>query len=146
MRSETLLTRRRLPALRWIRGALVAVVVAACSDSPTAPVIPSTPAGIAGRITSVVPNGHFSGRVLVEFDPISPNAGPKAIVTVDGATDIFVVKSGVTTAYENTGEFRSLAVGQWVRVWFRGAVAESYPVQGTGATVVVDSLGVGVTP
>lgn len=124
----------------------MALLVAACSDAPTAPVVPSTPAGIAGRITSVVPTGNFSGRVLVEFDPLSPNSGPKAIVAVDGITAIFVVKSGANTAYENTGEFRSLAVGQWVRVWFRGAVMESYPIQGTGATVVVDSLGVGVAP
>jgi hypothetical protein len=146
MRSETLLSSRRLSALRLARGVLVAALLAACSDSPTTPAIPDTPAGIAGRVTSIVSTGNFSGRVLVEFNPGSPNTGPKALVNVTGTTKVFVVRTGNSTAYDGNGEFRSFAVGQWVRVWFTGPVQESYPVQGTAGTVVIDSLGVSVVP
>jgi Protein of unknown function (DUF3221) len=134
---------------RWAACALLVFATLgalACSDSPTTPVIPDTPAGIAGRVTSIVSTGNFSGRILVEFNPGSPNTGPKALVNVTGTTQVFVVRTGNSAAYDDNGEFRSFAVGQWVRVWFTGPVQESYPVQGTAGTVVIDSLGVSVVP
>ena len=110
------------------------LAIAACSDSDNTPSEPTTPAGIAGRITSVVPSGNFRGYVRVEFNPNNPNEGPKAVVGVTGATTI------LTLAREE-GDFRNLSNGIWVRVWFEGAVAESYPVQGTAGTIVIDSIG-----
>jgi hypothetical protein len=65
---------------------------------------------------------------------------------VTGTTNIFVVRSGNVSLFDSNGEFRSLALGQWVRVWFNGPVAESYPVQGTAGTVVIDSLAISVNP
>ncbi len=108
--------------------------LSACDTSAKSPVEPSTPAGITGRITSVVPVGNFRGTIRVEANPGSPSSGDKAIVTVTGATTILLVSRA-------EGEFRLLQSGQWVRVWFDGPVAESYPVQGTAATVVIDSAG-----
>jgi ABC-type Fe3+-hydroxamate transport system substrate-binding protein len=117
-------------------SALLAVLAAACGSSGQAPpTAPSTPADLVGQITSVVPAGEFPGTIRVEANPGIANAGAKAIVKVLGSTTILLVAG-------TPGQFRALAIGQWVRVWFNGPVAESYPVQGVAAAVVVDSLGV----
>jgi len=121
---------------RRIKSALAVglLVVAACSDSEKAPSEPTTPAGITGRITSVFATTTYSRVVRVEYNPNNPNDGPKAMVTVTNATNIL-------TLSREQGDFRSLNTGIWVRVWFDGAVMESYPVQGTAGTLVIDSLG-----
>lgn len=137
--SGTMSTVRGLTARALVAVTMfVAASVLACHDSTTAPSIPGTAAGIAGRITVIVPNGSYAGQLKVETDPTSNSSGPKAIVTVTTSTTIFRLD-------RTQGDFRDFTPGQWVRVWFNGAVAESYPVQGTGATIVVDSAGVGVT-
>ncbi|MCC6242827.1 MAG: DUF3221 domain-containing protein [Gemmatimonadaceae bacterium] len=129
----------------WATLAVVALAIGvACTDAPTAASIPAASPGISGRITSIVQTGTFSGRVLVEFAPNQPNTGPKALVTVTGTTTIFVVRQG-NSAYDPNGEFRSLTAGQWVRVWFNGPVAESYPVQGTAGSIAIDSTGQSVS-
>lgn len=110
------------------------LVLAACSESENSPTEPTTPAGISGRITSIVPTGPYRGIVRVEFDPDNPNEGPKAMVNVTTVTTILTIS-------REEGDFRSLSNGHWVRVWFDGPVAESYPVQGTAGTIVIDSLG-----
>lgn len=129
-----------LPRSRW-RQAVCCVVastaliaVAACSKSDKSPTEPATPAGILGRITSVVPTGNYRGYVRVEYNPTSASDGPKAIVAVTNSTTILLVSRA-------EGEFRNLIVGMWVRVWFDGPVAESYPVQGTAGTIAIDSTG-----
>jgi len=121
---------------QWAAIALLplAVISLACSDSDEKPTEPTTPAGITGRITSTFPTGPYRGVIRVEFDPDNPNEGPKALVNVTTATTIFTVDG-------DEGEFRNLANGIWVRVWFDGPVMESYPVQGTAGTIVIDSLG-----
>lgn len=129
---------RTRPAVRRSTLALIfGAMLMACGDSTSAPDVPSGPAGIAGRITSVVPEGTYRGAIRVEANPLSSSGSPKADVTVLNGTIVLL-----TTRKE--GDFRSLAVGQWVRVWFEGAVMESYPVQGTAGTVVIDSTGIGI--
>ena len=76
---------------------------------------------MSGRITSVVQSGAFAGTIRVESLPSNANAGLKAVAKVDAVTAVLGVDGTV-------GEFRSLSVGQWVRLWFDGAVAESYGV------------------
>ena len=125
---------RMRPIIGFVLSAAIWVAASSCGDSAKSPTEPTTPVGIAGRVTSIVPAGNFRGTILVEFDPSSPNGGPKALVTVTGASVILLVS-------RDEGEFRALQLGQWVRVWFDGPVAESYPVQGTAATVVIDSAG-----
>ena len=115
------------------------LVLGACSDSSDdKPTEPTTPAGITGRITSVFPTGPFKGTIRVEFNPGNPNDGPKAIVNVTTLTTILTVA-------RDEVDFRSLSNGIWVRVWFDGAVAESYPLQGTAGTITIDSLGSSVS-
>ncbi len=118
---------------------LVAASALSCRDSSTEPLIPVEPPGISGRITVVTPRDNFRGTVLVEFDPTSTNSGPKALTTVTGAT-IIVRPAG------DEADFRALATGQWVRVWFTGPVAESYPVQGTARAIAIDSAAVSPNP
>ena len=116
--------------------AMTLLTVPACGgNGTTEPTVPATAAYMSGRITSVVQSGAFTGTIRVEAIPASANAGLKALAKVDAVTVVLSVEGKV-------GEFRSLAVGQWVRLWFDGAIAESYPVQGTAGTVKIDSLGV----
>jgi hypothetical protein len=128
---------RSRSAIRQLVSALALsglFVVASCSDAEDSPSEPTTQAGITGRITSNFPTGVARGVIRVEFDPSNANEGPKALVTVTPATAIFKLS-------RDQGEFRDLSNGIWVRVWFDGAVMESYPVQGTAGTIVIDSLG-----
>lgn len=123
-----------LAAPRLLFTVLAASLIACGGEGATTPTIPSESAGIAGRITSVVALGNYAGTIRVEAEPTNPSAGAKAMVTVVNASTILTVD-------RKEGDFRNLSTGQWVRVWFSGAVALSYPVQGTAATVVIDSLG-----
>lgn len=119
---------------------VLACIVASlgCGDDSAAPTVPSGPAGITGRVTAVVAAGSYTGTIKVEAIPGNPNAGDKAIVTVPTSATILSVQ-------RQDVDFRALSPGQWVRVWFIGPVAESYPVQGRAATVVIDSAGIGVS-
>lgn len=133
--QSPLLTRRRRVAGPVLLAAVLATAMA-CGKSKSS-TEPNGPAGIAGRVTQVVPDGNFRGTIRVEYDPNSSAGSPKAVVTVRSTTTIL-------TLARAEGDFRVLSTGQWVRVWFDGPVAESYPVQGVAATVAIDSLGFGV--
>jgi hypothetical protein len=116
------------------------VAAFACGgNTPTAPKVPTTTADIAGRVTFIAASGNYAGSIRVEAIPTSPTTGAKALVTVVNATNIFLID-------RKEGDFRAFSSGQWVRVWFNGPVALSYPVQGTAATIAIDSAGVGITP
>lgn len=126
---------RRCSAAVVLVSVWLPLLVACGSTKATEPSVPTTAPYMSGRITSVVQSGAFAGTVRVESNPASANAGLKAVAKVDAVTVVLGVNGKV-------GEFRSLAVGQWVRLWFEGAILESFPVQGTAATVKIDSLGV----
>jgi hypothetical protein len=113
---------------------LTATGAATGCDSENSAMEPSIPAQISGRITALTTTSAFAGTIRVETVPTDNTGTPKAIATVDGQTVVLRVDRSV-------GEFRSLAVGQWVRVWFDGPVQESYPVRGVAGTVVIDSSG-----
>jgi hypothetical protein len=85
--------------------------------------IPSEAPSIAGVITEI----DRSRRVRVE----DSESGKKAVVRITDETRIL----------DRNREARSdaaLSVGQAVRVWFVGPVAESYPVQATAGVLVID--------
>lgn len=88
---------------------------------------------MAGRVTQVNRIGAYGGTIRVETIPTDAAGSPKAVVTVNANSMVLLLD-------RTEGEFRSLSVGQWVRVWFNGPVLESYPVQGYAATVAIDSL------
>ena len=137
LRNEPARTRFAITA-RLGLGAVAfacAATVASCGGDGGAPTEPKTAPYMAGRITSVTQASTFSGSIRVEAIPSSPNAGLKAVARIDGVTTVLLIDS-------KEGEFRSLAVGQWVRLWLDGEILESYPVQGVAGTVKIDSLGV----
>ena len=119
--------------LRWalcltlIAGLVLAV--AGCSPS-----VPDEDPGIRGTITTIT-SAASGGSILVE----TPQGGQlfehdKAMVRISEDTDILRLTGDGT--YEQA-TFDDLAEGQLVDVWFTGAVAESYPVQGTAGTVLI---------
>lgn len=105
--------------------------------SDKAPTEPNSLADIAGRITLISTTTAFAGSIRVESDPTDNAGSPKAVVSVDGVTQVFLLDG-------TRGGFRSLSVGDWVRVWFDGPVQETYPVRGVAGTVVIDSVGVSI--
>ncbi len=113
-------------------GLLSAGLFACSSSDAVAPTEPTSPPYMAGRVTSVVPTGTGAVSMRVEANPFSVNLGLKAVARVDAITVIWLPN-------RKAGDLRSLTPGQWVRLWFDGAIAQSYPVQGTAATVVIDS-------
>jgi hypothetical protein len=88
--------------------------------------IPAAAPSIAGTITAADPLS-----IRVEVDPTAESGSDKAQVRLRPATRV-LHPSGAPAP-------RSLLVrGRAVRVWFVGPVAESYPVQATGGTIVID--------
>ena len=107
---------------------------AACGDNPTAPQgLPTTAPYLAGRITSVTPTSDRSVSIRVEANPQDPTSSAKAIARVDDFAFVSLPNGGET-------DYRALAAGQWVRLWYEGAVMDSNPVQGIARAVAIDSL------
>jgi hypothetical protein len=108
---------------------LIALVIACTAPAPPPPNqgnVTTREADIRGTVTKVEGN-----QIRVEATP-DEFRGAKAVVTLSGATTIRT-KSGGTVS---SGSIRK---GQVVRVWFTGAVAQSYPIQAEAAEVIVES-------
>lgn len=119
--------------LRWVLYLTLAaglmLTAAACSPS-----IPDDDPGIRGRITTITPAAD-GGSILVETRQGEPLFDyDKASVRITDDTDILRLTDG--GAYEEAA-FEDFTEQQLVDVWFTGAVAESYPVQGTAKTVLI---------
>jgi len=91
------------------------------------------PASIIGQITSVNRSGENIGSIRVEARPQDSAGSDKAVARIGQGTPVFGLDG-------KAADFNALQVGQWVRVWFTGPVAESYPVQATASAVAIDSL------
>jgi hypothetical protein len=102
--------------LAWI---VVAVAVAGCAASPLGE--PS----LTGLITNT-----SGDRILVEENPQETAGSAKAAVRISEQTEI--LHSSGARASRN-----DLLVGDRVRVWFTGPVAQSYPVQATAARIEI---------
>ena len=117
-----------------IRVPIPAMLILAIACSAAAkPKLPETPASIAGRITAVNRAGEKIGSIRVEAQPGDSAGSAKAVARIGQET--VVLGQGGSGA-----DFNALQVGQWVRVWFTGPVATSYPVQGSASAVAIDSL------
>ena len=141
------------PSLRRERAARVVrlgttllsglLLVGACSkgsSSSTAPADPGEPTTspyVSGRITSLVPTTTSGGTIKVEAVPGNNTTGAKAVATVDNVTRVIGING-------KTSDFRALALGQWVRLWYDGTILTTYPAQGFAGTVKIDSLAVSV--
>ena len=112
---------------------VIALLAIACSTATTTQELPRTPASIIGQITSVNRAGENIGSIRVEAQPGDSAGSEKAVARIGQGTPVF--GPGGAAA-----DFDALKVGQWVRVWFTGPVAQSYPVQATASAVAIDSL------
>ena len=80
---------------------------------------------IRGTVTHVEAN-----QIRVEATP-SEFRGPKAVVTLTPGTAARTLSGRAVAA-------SSIREGQVIRVWFTGAVANSYPLQAEAAEIVVE--------
>jgi hypothetical protein len=110
---------------------LLAVVTAVALSACGTPDVPEGPPGIVGRVVTAdkLDGGEYSILVVGAEQPAGA-VSDKAMCRITGETTI------VDAAGSEIGPDR-LAVGETVAVWFTGAVAESYPVQGTAGYVQV---------
>lgn len=111
----------------------------ACSSAPGEPDAPgsasvSVPADAASIIGDVKEVEDGRARILVEQIPTRSAGEPIAWVDVTPQTRILVRENGTTAR----GTAASLAVGTRVQVWFTGPVRESFPVQATGGTILIE--------
>lgn len=105
-----------------------------CGDNPVAPAIPSVAPYITGRVTAVTPVSDRSVSVRVEFNPAdTTSCVGKAVAVVDDF-------SYVRLPGNREGDFESIELGQWIRLWHDGTVRESCPPQVRANAVAVDSL------
>lgn len=117
-------------ALLFALGACAAPIdEAPADDDPSARQVPSTAADIRGVITH-----RSDDRILVEENPDEQSGSAKASVRLHGGTTVLRRAGGAATAAD-------LRQGQTVSVWFDGPVMESYPVQTSGGTVVIERDG-----
>lgn len=120
---------------------LVALCLAApgCSRAPGDPDGPGLSANVPAEAASIrgdikeVDRSRGGLRFLVEQNPRGAGE-PIAWVDVDRDTRV-LARTGGSTASASSAE---LAVGMRVQVWFTGPVRESFPVQATGGTVLIE--------
>lgn len=121
---------RRTPCtlLGLVLGTLVVAAIVGCS-----PTLPAETPGITGAVTSLVPGDERPASILVEGGTQPEGAvSDKAQVTVVPSTQVFGADGGTAPA-------SAIVQGAQVKVWFEGAIAESYPVQGTAKAIQVVS-------
>ena len=113
----------------WIL--LAAALVAGCG-MPSGATLPSEAPSIEGTIrqSSAIQNGR---RIFVEASAPVAGREPAAYITVVHGAAV-LAGSGETVVPASVDE---LVVGTRVRVWFKGPVAESDPVQANAGTVLI---------
>jgi hypothetical protein len=128
---------KRLAAMFALAAWLAA---AGCSGAPGEPdgprlsaSVPNETASIIGEIREIDRSGGGL-RILVEQIPTRSAGEPIAWVSVNDGTRVLQRTDG-GTARASAG---ALAVGARVQVWFTGPILESFPVQTTGGTVLID--------
>lgn len=128
---------KRLPTMIALAVCLAAPACSGAPGEPDAPglsaSVPTNAADIIGDVTQVErADGRL--RILVEQIPTRSAGYPIAWISVGPGTDVVRRADGSASR----GSLRDVAAGQRVQVWFTGPVAESYPVQATAATVLIE--------
>ena len=119
----------------------LALLVVACNaagspDDGATIVLPATEPGIRGTITRIEPGlGAAPSSLLVEEIPGGlDSGGNKAMLRVPAETRIYRrTREGIVP-----GTFAELKAGMRVSGWFEGPVMESFPLQGTAGTLLID--------
>ncbi len=113
----------------WI---LLATALVAGCGMPSGATLPSETPSIEGTIRQSSPI-HAGRRIFVEAEAPAAGREPAAHVTVLSGAAV-LAGSGETVVPTSVDQ---LVVGIRVRVWFKGPVAESFPVQATAGTVLI---------
>ncbi|MEX2569977.1 MAG: hypothetical protein WD737_01630 [Gemmatimonadota bacterium] len=99
-------------------------------DSPGAFMnAPTEPPDIQGIVSST-----DSGTILIETNPLDESGSPKAMVRLTPETAVMYRGGDAASRGE-------LTIGHNVSAWFQGPAMESYPLQATGATIVIEPAG-----
>lgn len=121
-------------------AAMACLAAPACTRAPGEPdgpglsaSVPADAASIIGDITQVE-RGDDGLRILVEQIPTRSAGHPIAWIAVSRRTNV-VHRTGGSLSRGSSSE---LTVGMRVQAWFTGPVAESYPVQATAGTVLIE--------
>ena len=116
-----------------VAGALL-LAIALPALGGCSPTLPSDPPGIVGTVTTLVAGDGRPASISVE-DTLQPAGAvsDKAAVTIPPSTMFFDAGGGAASLAAISGIKR----GTRVRVWFSGAIAESYPVQGSARAVQI---------
>lgn len=119
---------------RTTRASLLLLLVLAASTALLAGCslrLPSDVPGITGDITSLVPGDGRPASIFVEGGPQPDGAvAQAAVVTITPSTQVFGPDG-------KSADPATIVQGATVKVWFEGAVAESFPVQGSARAVQV---------
>ncbi len=133
VRVESRMRRRvRIPTAALLAVALLAAIAPlGCSVAS----LPSERAGITGTITTIVPGDGRPASFEVEAADTSMTTpvSDKAVVNIPTSTQFFDAK-GTPATLAAVGRIHT---GSQVRVWFEGAVTQSYPVQGSAKVVQI---------
>lgn len=117
--------RAALP-ITLVLAAVIAVSLTACSLR-----LPTDVPGIIGDITTVVPGDGRPASIFVEGGKQPEGAvAQAAMVTIQPSTQVFGPDGKVADP-------ATIVQGATVKVWFKGPVAESFPVQGSAGAVQV---------
>jgi hypothetical protein len=129
----------RIKQLVVILG-IACMAAAGCARGPGEPdaaapaaSVPSAGASIIGDIAQVErTDGRL--RILVQQIPTRSAGYPSAWIAVGADTDVLQRAHG-SVARASAGE---LVVGMRVQAWFTGPVMESFPVQTTAGTILIE--------
>ena len=88
--------------------------------------VPHTAPSIIGQVTAIA-----MPVITVEEKPAEPHGSAKAFVRVTKDTQVLRSEEGVLSASK-------LQVGQLVKIWFKGPVMESYPLQATAGVICIE--------
>lgn len=98
-----------------------------CAPAKPDPELPTSPPYIRGVITAI-----DGSQIRVEQNPTSSTGAAKAVLRLTPETQI-LWRSG------EVADRRDLRLGARVSAWVVGPLLESYPVQGTASTVMIES-------
>ena len=119
---------------RALVGTVLLLTIALPALAGCAPTLPSDPPGIVGSVTNLVAGDGRPASISVEGTPQPAGAiSDQAAVTIPPSTMFFDAGGRAASLTAISG----IAKGTRVRVWFTGAIAESYPVQGSAKAVQI---------
>ena len=107
-------------------ASLACAGLVACGDAARTS-LPASSASFAGRI-----EGRDGQTLLLVASVVQPVGADRASVRLHPGTRVLHA-AGVAASADD------LRVGQDVRAWFDGPVMESYPVQATAGTIIIDT-------